>query len=77
MNRLEQNRTQRSVATDAGISRRTLVRLEAGEDVSLITFIRVLRELNLLDNLSNLIPEPAPSPIERLKTQGKRRRRAS
>ena len=75
--RLEQNRSQESIATAAGVSRRTIIRMEAGEDVSLATFVRVIRELGLIQNLEQLLPEAAPSPIERLKTEGKRRRRAS
>jgi len=75
--RLGQNRRQSDVAEEAGISRKTLIRLEAGQDVSLTTFLRVLRALNLMENLSLLLPEPGPSPIELLKLQGKRRSRAS
>jgi hypothetical protein len=33
--------------------------------------------LGLVDRLDQLVPEPLPSPIERLKLQGKRRRRAA
>jgi transcriptional regulator with XRE-family HTH domain len=75
--RLEQNRTQASVAAGAGISVRTLIRMESGEDVSLVTFIRILRELGQLENLAAMLPEPGPSPMERLKMQGKQRKRAS
>jgi transcriptional regulator with XRE-family HTH domain len=74
--RLERNLTQAQLATQAGIGRATLQRLEAGQSADLATFIRVLRVLGLLEGLDLLVPEPAPSPIERLKLQGRQRRRA-
>lgn len=75
--RLEHNLTQAELATEAGISKSTVERLEAGETATLSSFIRVLRALGLLDALDRLVPEPTPSPIERLKLQGKQRRRGS
>ncbi|HUZ88519.1 MAG TPA: helix-turn-helix transcriptional regulator [Candidatus Acidoferrales bacterium] len=75
--RLEHNLTQAELATQAGISKRTVERLEAGETAMLSTFIRVLRVLGLLDALDQLLPEPTLSPLERLKLLGKQRRRGS
>jgi putative transcriptional regulator len=76
--RLERNITQSALAREAGISRRTLVRLEQGEDqVGAATLLRVLRALDLLENVDQLVPESLPSPIERLRSQGRRRQRAS
>jgi hypothetical protein len=51
--------------------------MEGGEPVRLVSFVRVLRALDLLDALDRLVPEPLPSPIELLKLHGRRRRRAS
>jgi transcriptional regulator with XRE-family HTH domain len=75
--RLERNLTQRELADEAGVERKALQRIEAGESVRLTSFIRVLRALGLLDALDRLVPEPAPSPIELLELHGKKRRRAS
>jgi transcriptional regulator with XRE-family HTH domain len=75
--RLERDLTQRELAEEAGVERKAVQRIEAGESVKLTSFIRVLRALGLLDPLDLLVPEPAPSPIELLKLHGKRRRRAS
>ncbi len=75
--RLELNLTQAELAEQAGLARATITRLEAGEQVKLSAFVRVLRELDLLDALDRLVPEPLPSPIERLKLEGRRRQRAS
>lgn len=74
--RLERNLTQGQLAGEAGISRATLHRLESGESVQLTSLIGLLRVLGLLDGLEVLVPEPVPSPLERLKTDGRRRQRA-
>jgi transcriptional regulator with XRE-family HTH domain len=74
--RLERNLTQEQLAAEAGIGPATLQRLERGESVQLTSLIGLLRSLGLLEGLEVLIPEPAPHPIERLRTQGQRRRRA-
>ncbi|TVQ30911.1 MAG: XRE family transcriptional regulator [Phycisphaeraceae bacterium] len=75
--RLERNLTQAELAREAGISRRTLSRLEAGESTQLTNLVRVLRSLELLGNLDALVPPPIPSPLEQLRTKGRVRKRAS
>jgi transcriptional regulator with XRE-family HTH domain len=74
--RLTQNLTQVEVAREAGVSLRTITRLEDGQGVSLDTFIRVMRVLGLMTNLQALLPDPAIRPVERLKIKGKERKRA-
>lgn len=74
--RLERNVSQQRLATEAGISKRTLERIEAGEESKLSNLVRVLRALGLLERIDLLVPEPLPSPIEQLKLHGRRRRRA-
>lgn len=75
--RLSQNLTQAQLAEEAGVSKRTLVRLEAGESTQLTNLIRIVRALGLLGNLDAFVPPPVPSPIEQLKREGKKRKRAS
>lgn len=75
--RLERNLDQRQLAVEAGVSKRTVERLEDGGPVRMPSFVRVLRALDVLDRLDQLVPEPLPSPIERLKTRGRQRMRAS
>ena len=75
--RRERNLTQRELAEEAGVERKALQRVEAGESVRLVSLVRVLRALGLLEALDGLVPEPAPSPIELLALEGRRRRRAS
>jgi transcriptional regulator with XRE-family HTH domain len=74
--RLERNTSQEQLAIEAGVSKSTVERLESGRDVKLASFIRILRALGLLERLDSLLPEPLPSPIERLKLHGRRRQRA-
>lgn len=64
--RLQQNKTQESVAKESGISRSTLSLLEQGERVALITLVRVLRTLNLLHILEVFQVSKRLSPIEEM-----------
>lgn len=75
--RLRANWTQAQLAVEAGVSKRTVERLEAGESVQLTNWIRVLRALDKLSLLEHIFPEPLPSPMQQLKMQGKARQRAS
>lgn len=76
--RLDQNLTQAELAERAGVSKRTVERLESGAAATQLSgFIRVCRVLNLLERFDTLIPESLPSPIAQLKLRGKQRRRAS
>jgi transcriptional regulator with XRE-family HTH domain len=75
--RLARNLTQDQLAADAGVSKRTLERLESGQSVQLATVVRVLRALDLAAGFDLLIPEPTASPLAQLKLQGHRRERAS
>ncbi len=76
--RLRRNRTQAELAEEAGVSRSTVRRLEAGESTQLGNLVRMLRVLGLARNLDALLPTAVVSPLERLAREGKpRRQRAS
>ena len=76
--RLASNLTQAELAQEAGVSKRTIERLESGEVASrLSALVRVCRVLGLLDRLDTLLPVAAPGPVEQLKLAGRTRRRAS
>lgn len=75
--RLDRNLSQEQLATQAGIGKATLERLEAGAPSKLPTLIRVLRALDMLNGLESLVPATAgPSPLQ-LATRGRERRRAT
>jgi transcriptional regulator with XRE-family HTH domain len=76
--RLERNLTQAQLAEQAGVSKRTVERLESGSVATQLSgFIRVCRVLDIIERFDVLVPEPAFSPIEQLKMGGRKRRRAS
>lgn len=75
--RLNRNQTQEALAGEAGVSLRTIIRIEHGKSVQLTSLIRVLRAMRLLGNLDALVPAAPVSPIQQAKMHGKRRQRAS
>jgi putative transcriptional regulator len=76
--RLERNLTQAQLAEQAGVSKRTVERLESGSVATQFSgFIRVCRVLDLVERFDMLVPEPVASPVEQLKLGGRKRQRAS
>ena len=75
--RLERNLKQADLARQAGVSKRTLERMEAGGATQLVNLVRVCRALGLIERFEILIPEPVNSPVTQLKLQGKARKRAA
>lgn len=75
--RLARNTTQAALAKEAGVSKRTLERIEAGHSAQLTSFIRVLRALDLVDALQAAIPPARPGPMDLLKNAGQPPQRAS
>ena len=76
-NRLNQNKSQNAVATDAGISRSTLSLLERGEKVRIDSLIQVLRVLDLLYVMEVFEVRDQISPVEYAKLKKKARKQAS
>ncbi len=75
--RIDLGLTQAQTAKQAGVGKRTVERIEAGRDTQVATLIRLLRVLDLADELNRLAPEPGPRPMDLLKLKGKQRKRAS
>ena len=75
--RLNRNMTQAKLAKEAGLSLPTIQRIENGHSTQLVNLLRILRALNMSGNLDALIPEPAVSPLQKLKMHGRVRHRAS
>ncbi len=75
--RLDLQLTQAAVAEQAGVSKRTLERIEAGASAQMSSIIRIMRALNLLPGLDAMIPETRQRPMDLLKRKGKVRQRAS
>lgn len=76
--RIEHNLTQAALAEQAGVSKRTIERLESGEVATQLSgFLRVCRALGLLERFETLLPESVPGPMAQLKQAGRKRQRAT
>ena len=73
--RLEQGLTQAELAQAAGVSKRTVERLEDGASVQLTNLVRCLRALDRLEGLERLLPETPANPLDLLKQAKTRRSR--
>ncbi|MCF7913383.1 MAG: helix-turn-helix domain-containing protein [Candidatus Cloacimonetes bacterium] len=74
--RISRNITQKQLANEAGVSLKTITRLENGEGVTLNTFIRVISALGLIQNLEEMLPDPALQPLQLIRNSVKPRLRA-
>ena len=74
--RLSRNITQAQLAEEAGVSPRTIGRLEKGQGVSMDTFIRIMMALSIQQDLEVLLPDPTVRPIERAGMGAGERQRA-
>jgi transcriptional regulator with XRE-family HTH domain len=74
--RIDGGMTQAALAKRAGVGKRTLERVEAGETTQAGTLIRLIRALGLLARLDGLFPEPEVRPRLVVKEGRERRRRA-
>ena len=68
--RLLKNISQEKLAEAAGVSRRTISRMENGGGISLDTFIRVMQALDLTDHLTAMLPNSEIRPVERVGRKG-------
>ncbi len=75
--RLELRLTQAEVSEQAGVAKRTLERIEAGQSAQTSSLIRILRVLDGLSDLDLVIPETGPGPMDLLQRKGRARQRAS
>ncbi|MEO9885927.1 MAG: helix-turn-helix transcriptional regulator [Balneola sp.] len=75
--RLEQNITQADLAQKASVNRSTLSEFERGTRVNMITFIQLLRALDLLHVFDAFTIQKQISPLELAKKNKENRQRAS
>ncbi|MDT8438611.1 MAG: helix-turn-helix transcriptional regulator [Wenzhouxiangellaceae bacterium] len=73
--RIAMRLSQAELAEKAGIGKRTVERIEAGESAQAITLIRLFRVLELLPALDAMIPAESARPMELLRHGGKMPRR--
>ena len=75
--RLDFQFTQAKLAEQAGVSKRTVERIEAGATSQMSTMIRVFRVLDLLGELDKVVAEVESRPMDMLKLKSAVRKRAS
>jgi transcriptional regulator with XRE-family HTH domain len=73
--RIDAGLTQAQLAEEAGISKRTVERIEAGDSTDFVMLLRVLRVLKLLEGLDQSVPDLPQSPLSLLKGHGRARKR--
>jgi transcriptional regulator with XRE-family HTH domain len=73
--RIDAGLTQAELAEEAGISKRTVERIEAGDSTDFVLLVRALRVLKLLEALDQLVPDSPQSPLMLLKSRGRTRKR--
>lgn len=73
--RIDAGLTQAQLAEEAGISKRTVERIEAGHSTDFVMLVRVLRVLKLLEVLDQSVPDLPQSPLVLLKSRGRARKR--
>ncbi len=72
--RKQRGLSQDQLAEAAGVGVATLRRLETGSDAQIATWIKILRALDQLSGIENLVPETYRSPMHEV--IGARRRKA-
>ena len=75
--RLGLNLTQQELAVRTGLSLKTVSNAEDGRNMSLLTFVALLRALGRLGELQHVLGDELPSPVDLAKRQGRLRERAS
>ena len=60
--RVDMDMTQSEVAKKAGVTSKTIGRIENGEDLAVSTMLNVLRALGMVQNIDALVPEPTARP---------------
>lgn len=73
--RIAMRLSQADLAERAGVGKRTVERIEAGESAQTTTLVRLFRVLELLPALDALIPAESARPMELLRHGGKMPRR--
>lgn len=67
--------TQAEFADVSGVARSTVQRIERGESIQLVSFVKMLRALGRIDGIDALLTPESYSPIAELERQRRRRQR--
>ena len=72
--RIDMELSQAEFARKAGLSLRSVVNFESGSDLMFSNFIKILRALDLADNLNLLVPDVTKRPSSFLETKKPKQR---
>lgn len=72
--RIDMNLSQADFSQKAGISLRSITNFESGSDVKLSNFIKILKALELADNLDVLVPDISKRPSSFLAAEKQKQR---
>jgi transcriptional regulator with XRE-family HTH domain len=72
--RKQQGIAQTALAEEAGIGVATLRRIESGQDSQLASWVKLLKTLNMISSIENLLPQEFNSPMT--ESRGISRKRA-
>jgi len=75
--RISMSLKQKDLAVKAGVSIRTIVRVETGDNIKIESFINILRVLGCIQNIELLITEQKLSPEMIFNKKNKRQRASS
>ena len=75
--RIDAGLTQRELAEKAGVSNTTIERIEAGKISQMVSYIRILKILGLVEKLNTLVPDSDINPLDILRMKGQARKRVS
>jgi len=75
--RLQQNKTQQQLATEAGINRSTIVQIENGGGGTLLSLIQIVRALEQLHLFKHFEIKQQLSPLKLAEIDQNKRKRAS
>ena len=64
--RIRNNWTQAQLAELSGVSKGTVERIERGDSVQVVNFIKVLRACGMLESFLSIFPDDLPSPMQLL-----------
>lgn len=72
--RIDMNLSQSEFSQKAGISLRCVTNFESGSDIKLSNFIKILKALELADNIDLLVPDVTKRPSSFLASETQRQR---
>lgn len=73
--RIRKGIMQEELATQSGVGVATVANFENGRSINLSNMIKIMRTLDVLENIDGIFPEPKISPIQLKKLQGRQIRR--